>query len=149
MPPITTYGTIAGLYIQGIRAEALTAFTADDKNSALEAASRTIDSYMRGFTLPFTAVGTDVARATHIIAAYDLLSGRGFNPEGIDKNLRDRYDDILVWLGKVADGKVIPTVTDSTPTVNEMLPSPRVISASSRGYSSRGSIFGRQPFQTD
>ncbi len=152
MPPITTYGSIDGLYLQGIRAEALTSFTAAQKGAALEGASRMIDSFMTGFTLPFTAVGTDMDRAANVIAAYDLMSSRGLNPEGTDQNLRLRYEDVMKWLAMVAAGTVVPVVTDSTPETNEQFARPGVISSSSRGYSTRGldrTTTPRNSFQSD
>lgn len=149
MPPITTYGSIEGLLLVGANANALSSFSATQKREALEGASRLIDTFMKGFTLPFVAVGTDVHRAANIIATYDLLSGRGLDPEGRDKNIRDRYDDTMKWLAMVADGSVRPNVTDSTPQVDEYMPRPRVISAPSRGYSVRGTGARRGPFQSE
>jgi len=150
--PLSRYGSISDLQTLGVRAEALAKFTPAEKNKALDDASRTMDSYFRKqFTLPLVAVGGDVARFCAIIAAYDLVSGRGLNPEGNDENLRLRYLDALKWLEMVAAGKVLPDVTDSSPGAEPgqaSIGGPRVISSSSRGYSSRGDTSGgcRGPF---
>lgn len=150
--PVLRYASISDLQTLGVRAEALAKFTPVQKNEALDDASRTMDSYFRKqFTLPFVAVGGDLARACAAIAAYDLVSARGLNPEGNDENIRLRYLDAIKWLEMVAAGKVLPDVTDSSPAAEEGQSSgggPRVVSSSSRGYSSRGDASGgcRGPF---
>jgi len=55
-------------------------------------------------------------RAVCIIAAYDLLSGRGFDPEnGTDAIIVARYEGIIKWLEAAAKGLVeVLDVTDTT-----------------------------------
>jgi hypothetical protein len=54
------------------------------------------------------------------LTSYDLLSVRGFNPDGDDKNVRDRYDDALRWLADVVNLKTNPVgLVDSTATVED------------------------------
>jgi len=154
MPPVVNYCTIAQLETLGVNAAALTKFSAPVKTAAIEAASRKIDSYLRAggrYTLPLVQVGTDLARCCAIITAYDLLSGKGLNPEGTDENVRLRYKDELAWLQLVSSGEVIPDITDSGIGAVEGVPSgrPRVVSASSRGYSVRGTGQSRGAFQGD
>jgi phage gp36-like protein len=89
-------------------------------NQGLEAASATADGYLAArFDLPLTAWADDLTRVVCIIAAYDIMVVRGFNPDFVDENLRQRYDDSLRWLRDVAGGKVHPAVTDSTPDESE------------------------------
>jgi phage gp36-like protein len=151
----TQYASILQLEAIGISAAAISKIQAPAKNAALLTASTMINGYLRGaFTLPLIAWGADLTRACAIIAAYDLLSAKGFNPEqgSGDENVRKRFEDILAWLKLVAAGTVVPYgIEDSTPGI---LPSTfggaRVISAESRGYSVRGTNFEfyRGPFQT-
>lgn len=61
----------------------------------------------------------DLRRAVCCIAAYDLLSVRGYNPEGADENLRLRYEDAIRWLKGVASGFIDPGLIDSTPDEEE------------------------------
>jgi phage gp36-like protein len=78
-------------------------------------ASQLADGYLRQqFLLPLTAWGTDLKGAVAKIAAYNLLSIRGFTPDGADQNVRDRYDDAIKWLAAVATGKITPSLTDSS-----------------------------------
>ena len=148
--PVTRYGSIAGIENVGVRAEALQRFDAPQKNAALDGVTATMNGYFRKkFTLPFMQVGADVHRCASILAAYDLLSSRGLSPDGRDQNIIDRADAEMKWLENVAKGLVVPDVTDSSPAAVEGVQSggPRVISASSRGYSVRGTCYPRGPFQ--
>lgn len=109
------YATRAHLIQFGIRSGALTGIATGDQDAALEAASDLADSYLRArFTLPLAGWQDDLRRAVCNIAAYDLLSARGFNPDaGADVNVRARYDDAVRWLERIAAGQVTPDVTDS------------------------------------
>lgn len=154
MPPVLAYCTIAQLEALGVNASALSKFAAPQKTAGIEATSRKIDSYLRAggrYTLPLVQAGNDLARCCAIITSYDLLSTKGLNPEGTDENVRLRYKDELAWLEDVRDGKVIPDITDSGVGAAEGVPSggARVVSATSRGYSVRGTGNPRGAFQGD
>jgi len=149
---VTSYCTLPQLYAWGIRAEALAVFTPEQKDGAIEAASRKIDSYLENrWTLPLVAVGTDLGRCCAIITAYDLLSSKGLAPEGgSDQNIRLRYKDELAWLELVAKGTVTPDLEDSAgDDAGGEIMAPRVKSATSRGYSVRGTGASRGKYQTD
>lgn len=115
------YADVADLYRLALRQAALSGILVADQNAALEAASRVADSYLQArYKLPLTAWGDDLRRAVAIIAAYDLLAGRGFTPEGADEHVRLRYEDALRWLRDVSLGVVTPVgVVDATPTQPE------------------------------
>src|SRR5436190_23778132 len=126
--PVTQYAQISDFDVAGVNAPALVAFTTAQKNAALVNASRLLDGYFRSqFTLPFTQVGGDVVRATVIVAAYDLMVSRGYNPSaGGDPLFEKRYREIIGvppgimgWADLVANGKVTPDVTDSSPNATE------------------------------
>jgi phage gp36-like protein len=68
------------------------------------------------YTLPILLWGTDLAQATCKITAYDLLSVRGFNPDGDDKNVRMRWQDAMDWLKAVAEGSISPVGLVDSPT---------------------------------
>lgn len=152
--PVTQYGQISDFQVAGVPASAIAMFNPTQQNQALINASRLLDGYFRSkFTLPFVQVGQDVARATAIVAAYDLMVTRGYNPvAGSDSIILTRYREIigdppshLGWADLVANGKIAPDVTDSSPQAVEGSPSSRarVISSSQRGWS------GRSPNQTN
>ena len=154
MLPVLNYCTILQLQTLGVSAAAIAKYSAARQTEAIEAASRKIDSYLRAggrYTLPLVQVGTDLARCCAIITTYDLLSSKGLNPEGTDENVRLRYKDELAWLMLVSSGEVIPDITDSGAGAAEGVPSggARVVSATSRGYSVRGTGNPRGAFQSD
>ncbi len=150
MPPLTVYASSTDLTALGVNPDAIVAVNPTAVTEALTAASRLIDSALRPqFTLPLTQAGLDVSRACAIIAAYDLLVTRGFNPAaGADQVFVDRYLGIVGdppftdkngWLAAVSKGSLIPDVTDSSPAAAEGRPSARArcVSSSQRGYSGR------------
>lgn len=106
----------------GLPAGALTSVPTDSQDAQLAAASSFVDGYLaKRFTLPLSAWGDDVTRATCAVAAWDSLTVRGFNPNSpADVAVRMRYEDIVRWLEKVASGAVVPQgIVDATPTVRE------------------------------
>jgi phage gp36-like protein len=100
----------------GLPARALEKIAADDLDQGLEAASRIADGYLTSrYVLPITTWGHDLRLCVCSIAAYHLLSGRGFNPEGADENMRLRFEDAMRWLREVNKGVVTPVgITDSS-----------------------------------
>lgn len=151
--PITEYASLDDAEPYALNRSAIESFPVDDRHSAIKGASRLIDSYLRSrYKLPLIQVGEDIKRACWIIAAYDLLSSRGFNPESgaTQEDIRTRYSDTIRWLERIADGRAVPDVTDSSTGGQEGVSTagPRVTSASQRGWSSRpGSPTGG--FQSD
>lgn len=109
------YATRAQLIQFGIRSAALAGIATGDQDAALEAASDLADGYLRArFTLPLAVWQDDLRRCVCNIAVYDLLSARGYNPDaGADSNVRQRYEDAIRWLERIAGGQVTPAVTDS------------------------------------
>lgn len=112
------YATPTDLYRLALRQAALSGISSADQTQALEAASRVADSYLQArYQLPLAAWDDDLRRAVAIIAAYDLLSGRGFAPEGSDEHVRLRYEDAISWLRDVSRSVVTPVgLVDSSPT---------------------------------
>ncbi|AZF88286.1 hypothetical protein [Meiothermus phage MMP17] len=112
------YATPTDLYRLALRQAALSGISSADQTQALEAASQVADSYLQArYKLPLVGWGDDLRRAVAIIAAYDLLAGRGFAPEGADEHVRLRYEDALRWLRDVSTGVVTPVgIVDAGPT---------------------------------
>lgn len=111
------YASPADLEALGLPARALQGVPQGDIALALEAASALADSYLRArYRLPLQSWGRELARAVVAIAAYDLMSRRGFNPERPeDENLRLRYEDAIRWLEAVAAGRIDPGVVQAPP----------------------------------
>lgn len=148
--PITQYCTVAELGVFGINPGALSVIGEDEQLRAIESASRYADDYLASqFTLPLTAISDSIRRAIAVVAVYDLMVVRGFNPElGNDETLRLRYEDAVRWLEKVGAGAVSPQVVDSsTPTSagTSTASRPFVTSGSPRGWSGRTIIVGTVP----
>src|SRR5947209_12252974 len=114
---MSRYATPADLAQLGLPAAALTGISTDDQQTALDAASSIVDSYLAArFNLPLVApFPADLVQATCSFAAYTLLSRRGYNPEaGSDQNIRLRYEDARRWCEGVAANKVHPQVTQAS-----------------------------------
>lgn len=115
------YADATDLERYGLPPDALEEIDSDTKTAALEAASKVADGYLgSAFVLPITAHGEDLTRAVVAIAVYDLMTRRGYNPDGTDSNIRLRYEDAIRWLDRVAAGRLTPAdIVDSTPEVFE------------------------------
>lgn len=109
MPVIsgTQYAQPSDLLNLGLIGSALSSVSGTVQNAALLAASGLADSKLQArYVLPLTQWGQDLVRAVCIIAAYDLLTSRGFGiQQGVDDNIRKRYLDALAWLQDIADEK--------------------------------------------
>lgn len=125
------YASIADLTTYGLPATALGALSVPQQQAEVDAASARVDSYLRGrYALPLVAWGVEITEATCRIAAFNLLSVRGYNPAaGADENIRERYVDAIEWLERVQSKAAHPAITpaaDQSPTYNQ----PFVLSSS-------------------
>jgi phage gp36-like protein len=147
------YATIADLEALGIAADALRDIDPDIKNRVLAAMSRRIDQALTAqCVLPLrmkvgdTDWGQDLIDMCVNLSAYRLLASRGFNPEGIDQNIRLMYEDAQELLKRWArnDGE-FPDVVDSSSAPREQVPTagPSISSAPSRGWSPDGADIDR------
>jgi phage gp36-like protein len=122
---MTAYATRAEMYSMGIAQVAITGMSTDDQDTALEAASRMVDSYVRprgGVPFPDPAPA-ELKRATCVIAAWDLLTSRGHSPQGMDQVIQLRYESTILWLRDVATGKAqLDYENDATPSTVEHAP---------------------------
>ncbi|WP_293365005.1 phage protein Gp36 family protein [Phenylobacterium sp.] len=140
--PITQYAQPSDIPVYGISEDAISGIPPEAVEQSLRGASSMIDSAFRSrFTMPLFTVDQATVRACCVLAVYDLLVVRGYNPAaGADENLRLRVQDANSWLKQVASGLMTPDVTDSS---TDIVPGTdatraRVVSASSRGWNSRG-----------
>lgn len=133
---MSSYATPDDLVALGVSSAAVAGFTAAQQQAALDAASDVADGYLRSrFQLPLVAPYTsDLKRAVCAIAAFDLLTVGGFNPEpGGDEVIAKRADDARAWLRDVADGRVTPALTDSS-SASPAPRAPLVLSDTPRGW---------------
>lgn len=113
------------LALYGLPPKALSRFTLEEQDRALQAASWTADGYLRTrYTMPVVRWGLDLTRCIASIASYDLMVQKGFDPNlAADEQLRLRYQDALAWLRGVQNGVIDPGFIDSstesdTPGIN-------------------------------
>lgn len=133
------YATRTDLTRLGIRAGALTGVSTDEQDAALEAASDLADSYMRSrYALPLTGYGDDLKRAVCAVAAWDLLSTRGFAPQGgADEAVQTRYESAIGWLKDVSAGRAAVSGGNTTPTptrTSRVSSAASVTSSAKRGW---------------
>lgn len=110
------YASRTDLTAHGLSSAAIGSISTTAQDAALDAASRVADSYLRArYTTPVTGYGVDLTRAVCSIAAWDLLSVRGFDPQrGGDEAVRLRAEDALRWLRDVSAGKAhLAGITES------------------------------------
>ena len=102
------YATTTDLAQFGLPAAALANISAAIQNDHLTKAGGVIDSYLRShYALPLASPFPDeIIRCNAIIAAYDILQFRGYNPDEFDEGFRLRYLDCLEWLKLLAKGTV-------------------------------------------
>lgn len=110
------YASRTDLTTHGLSSAAIGSISTTAQDAALDAASRVADSYLRArYAVPVTGYGVDLTRAVCSIAAWDLLSVRGFDPQrGGDEAVRLRAEDALRWLRDVSSGKAhLAGITES------------------------------------
>jgi phage gp36-like protein len=140
----TSYATLADLTVYGLPATTLGQTTAAQQQAAIDAASATVDNFFNGrYALPLLSWDLETRARTCHIAAWNLLSVRGFNSAaGADDNIRTRYEDAMLWLDKVQRKAAHPLVTPSasqSPTYDmPIVLTSSVVTAAGRVGSSRG-----------
>jgi phage gp36-like protein len=116
---MTRYATTTDLTRLGLPSGALTNVPTATQEEALDAASATMDGYLAQlFTLPLSAWREDITRCCAVLAGWDLMVTRGFQPgAGNDETLRLRYEDAQRLLRDWSARRATPQgVTDATPT---------------------------------
>jgi phage gp36-like protein len=112
------YATLADLRAMGLSGNVLASTSEENVEAALWAASCEADGMLAmRYKRPITAWGSDVRLAVCKLAAWHILSARGFNPESpSDASVRRNRDDAFAWLSGVAKNEWEATgVVDATP----------------------------------
>lgn len=152
----TVYATTTDLQHLGLLGSALSTLDPAAQTEALQAASAIADSYLQGqYILPLTQWGYDLVRVVCIIAAWDLLAARGYNPQSPDENIRQRYVDALNWLDEVSKGIQTPVnILDSSTVPSDgdgsdvsVIDGGSLVTTTVRGWTDRG--VGSPPSGTD
>ncbi len=112
------YAAAEDLVLLALPVGALEGMDEDAPETALEAACGFIDGYLRSrYSLPLASVGQDLCRCACVVAAWYLLSARGWAPEGPDEVLLRTYEQQVSWLRDIASGRVTLAVPATAPDV--------------------------------
>lgn len=127
------YATVTDFRRIGLPPKSLTQVDPADITQALQDASDTISGYFQSrFVLPLQTWSGDTVLRTVKIAAYLVMSTRGFDPEGKDKLIYDDYLASIEWCQEVSKGHITPVVTDSSPIDRPY--APNLISSCPQGW---------------
>lgn len=100
----------------------LDGFSSAERTKAVEEASSTADSYFANrYGVPLPNPSGETKRRVRHVAIYELLCGRGINPETPAHALViQNYQDAIRWFEACAKGHAVPTLApDATPAVEE------------------------------
>lgn len=110
--------TVADLRVYAISAAALADYTDEELQRFLDAALSRAYSYVRSqYPLPLGTGGADLKLAVCQVAAFLVLTHRGFdlsNPA--DQALMKAHDDAIAWLRDVSNGRASLDVTATSPS---------------------------------
>lgn len=122
---MASYITVAELESLGGNPDAISDKTNDEKLAACEAASAEADDHLRTrYQVPLAPSSVSGALKKHIakFAYYELLSVRGFSPDGDDQVIVDGHANAIKYFVKLARGEVVldipaPTLATAAPAV--------------------------------
>ena len=99
-----SYCSAGGLVELGLPEAALASVPIRAIAKNLETASTVCKTYLAKFyTMPLIAWSESLNRSVAMIASYDLMSVKGYNPTASDNTtFRDRYKDAIKWLEDTA-----------------------------------------------
>lgn len=133
------YASLTDLASAGLPAAALASISNGDKQAALDDMSAYADSYMGDkYQLPLSApYDRSLVRVVCWLAAWDLLTLRGYNPsDPTDAMVERRKDMAIDFLTRVANGQARLNVVQSAPESLQ----PDVSSDCGRGYGSGSTV---------
>ena len=119
------YATRTQLASAGLPAQALASVSTTIQDEHLDEATAVIDSYLRSrYAVPLASpYPSEVVRCCVALAAYSLISWRGYDPARTNETVRQRHEDALLWLRDVSAGRAALSVSaDATPAIREGRP---------------------------
>ncbi len=120
---MASYATRSQLAIYGLPARVLAQVSTSDQDAQLEAASAEADDYLRRqYQLPITSWSVSLSKHVVAIAAYNIMTVLGFNPEGEDNNFKSRAQMAYEYLRDVRAGRADIGAGDTTPDYDEAAP---------------------------
>lgn len=130
--PLAVYATIEDLMSCGAPQASMAKVGVEEQRRALYQASRTVDQRLAArYRLPLVSYGDDLTQIVCVIAAFRLLSFRGWNPsDPANGGVVMMYQEALRTLDKVAQGDYTLSIVDTAP---EPAATPDVTSDAMRG----------------
>jgi len=103
-------------------------------NELILSANDEADGYLSSaYDMPLVSWGRELVRHTNNLAVYEILSERGFDPEGPDATIMQRHEDSVGWFKMVARNQIRPaSIVDTSP--GEVEASAFIVSRAPRGW---------------
>jgi phage gp36-like protein len=122
---MSQYATAVQFYSLGLRQDAVP--SGADVNLALQACSGMVDSAAAAsgrFNPPFTTWTEAMTLNVCKLAAYEILSTEGFNPDTNrqDRNVLTRWQQAMSWLKELKAGEAFLSGAVDTPAEGSALP---------------------------
>lgn len=138
-----SYASTSDLTNMGLPAQALGKLTPTQVQAALDTTAAEIDSYLRGrYDVPLASPPAEIVQANAILAAAELLTIRGWNPENPgDAALMDRAAQKRGWLRDVQRGAAHPNIPE--PTTGALVGRPTLLSSSTVAVGSSSTAVNR------
>lgn len=132
----TVYATATDFGRYGLPPKATAGIPVDTITAELSAASSQADAKLRSvFTLPLTAWDVVLTQLVCQLAAPNLLTSTGANPENrADAAIFDRGREAMRMLERIADGKDTIAATDSSHPPQRPEGGPVILSDPPRGW---------------
>lgn len=117
---MAAYATLTQFGLYGLPPATLATVPEDVQTAMLEGASRDVDRMASSFTsTPFVSWGADITQAVCEIAAWKVMTWRGYSPEGDRDPLRERAQAAMAWVLRAGNDGLLPGSVDATPDVHE------------------------------
>lgn len=118
---MASYASPADLVAYALPPQAVAAIPTSVQQTELDAASETANDYIRGRgQLPLqTPYPQSLVKMVCYIAAWNLMSTRGFSPSGADKQIQLRYAEAIEWLKGVQRQAIHPALVFSQPPAQD------------------------------
>lgn len=134
------YATVEDIQNLCLPEAALAGFTREELDTALLSASGEADDYIRAsknpvYPVPLNRWSESFRFHVAAIAAYRVMTKRGYQPQGPDLQLRLLYEDAIKFFTRVSSGGIILDI--DPPITTPLYRQARITSLPSRGWVSR------------
>lgn len=141
---MTAYAVLADLYAYGMPLVAMGSVSVPTQQMILDARNSYADSKFRArYKLPFVSFDVSVTQHVCMLAAYDCMLARGYNPgAGADVNIATRAEMAFKWFDDVERQRAHPNVVELTGADVPAYGAPLVLSSPLQGWNCNSSNRG-------